>query len=82
MVESPCGASCRNEDPAELVPPARLERATPRLEIWCSVQLSYGGICLYLLGNGSVLLNLNHSLLTYATKMLPEMLPIFQFPAS
>ena len=27
-----------------LVPPARLERTTPRLGIWCSIHLSYGGI--------------------------------------
>ena len=26
-----------------LVPPARLERTTPRLGIWCSIHLSYGG---------------------------------------
>ena len=27
----------------KLVPPARLERTTPRLGIWCSIHLSYGG---------------------------------------
>ncbi len=27
-----------------MVPPARLERTTPRLGIWCSIHLSYGGM--------------------------------------
>ena len=27
-----------------LVPPARLERTAPRLGIWCSIHLSYGGV--------------------------------------
>ncbi len=26
-----------------MVPPARLERTAPRLGIWCSIHLSYGG---------------------------------------
>ena len=26
-----------------MVPPARLELAAPRLGIWCSIHLSYGG---------------------------------------
>ena len=28
----------------KMVPPARLELAAPRLGIWCSIHLSYGGI--------------------------------------
>ncbi|SPD75833.1 hypothetical protein PITCH_A760043 [uncultured Desulfobacterium sp.] len=27
-----------------MVPPARLERTAPRLGIWCSIHLSYGGM--------------------------------------